>query len=226
MIIIDQKSVIECIDHSSLNQTSVSKFWPNFVTLPTDVPVNFFYTFCPYRRSTKERGREGLSTQLVLVVTEDEEVVYHKLPGGEKKRSTVVSLSNHNFPPGLSSHRQLLHVCLWTKQNQRGFCLFSFFLNMLSPTQNLFRVVPPRLQAGNQRPGQQPYQVPCDANLCSINLCRPNQWKYMTWYTLGLLNPTWMISSCPPRHGFGWFGCSSPNLTNTTMPWAILTKND
>jgi len=34
------------------------------------------------------RKGEGLSKQ--LVVTEDEDVVYHKLPGGKRKRTTVV----------------------------------------------------------------------------------------------------------------------------------------
>ena len=75
--------MIECINRSILTK---HQFQNCDQTLPTAVAVDFFYTFCLYRRSTKERG--GLSKQ--LVVTEDEDVVYHKLPGGKRKRTTVV----------------------------------------------------------------------------------------------------------------------------------------
>ena len=34
--------------------------------------------------------RKGESLSKQLVVTEDEDVVYHKLPGGKRKRTTVV----------------------------------------------------------------------------------------------------------------------------------------
>ena len=40
------------------------------------------------KEAAAPREGEGLSKQ--LVVTEDEDVVYHKLPGGKRKRTTVV----------------------------------------------------------------------------------------------------------------------------------------
>ena len=67
--------MIERINHSNLNQTSVSKF-----------PVDYFDTFC--LTGGAPRKGEGLSKQ--LVVTEDEDVVHHKLFGGKRKRSAVV----------------------------------------------------------------------------------------------------------------------------------------
>ena len=53
MIIIDYQSVIECINRSILTKHQFQNFDQ---TLPTAVAVDFFYTFCLYRRSTKERG--------------------------------------------------------------------------------------------------------------------------------------------------------------------------
>ena len=64
-------------------------------TLPTDVPVGYF----SFTVGAPRKG-EGLSKQ--LVVTEDEDVVHHKLPGGERKRSAVV----HDLMDNVSSGKR------------------------------------------------------------------------------------------------------------------------
>ena len=46
--------------------------------------------------------RKGESLSKQLVVTEDEDVVHHKLPGGERKRSAVV----HDLMDNVSSGKR------------------------------------------------------------------------------------------------------------------------
>ena len=75
--------MIECINRSILTKHQFQNFDQ---TLPTAVAVDFFIPFA-FTGGASRKG-EGLSKQ--LVVTEDEDVVYHKLPGGKRKRTTVV----------------------------------------------------------------------------------------------------------------------------------------